>query len=713
MKEKQNKTNNERRKKGLLQKILLFTVLPVIIAFVSVYLLVVQTAKSAVTSVTDSLLQSKAEQVSNDIDSIFSGYKSEVTAMRLNPSIERMMVEWAGGDVNSGIGTAALGASDAGTTETVTTTSESNSEGSVYGYLTNVFSEHSDVLLNIWLADLATDTLSNIGNVEEGVVEESGYDMTTRPWYEKMINSGSDVVITDPYQDIVTGQTVVSVIGAVYQSGTDTMLGVIGFDVSLDFLETLGNTYSDGTSFLMITSGDYILYHPDETLQNQDVSDASIDEKLISTIENQGSQTGAEEEPQINEFSMQNNKSMGTAVVGETTGWTIVYGTYYDEYIGDVHNIEITLLIIFIAIGVIMTGLVIFFGRKITKPISVFAHTANRMAEGEVDLDILCNTNDEVGLLSDALKRIVERLKEYMRYIDETCNALDHIAQGDYSFELTCEYVGEFARIKSALLNTQASMGQSIVKLGHSSQNISSYADQVAESSQMLAQGSTEQASAISELTSTIDEISFQVSHTAEKALDAKEKANQVSQKINQSYQQMQELQSAMGEISTASNQISNIIGTIDSIAFQTNILALNAAVEAARAGSAGKGFAVVADEVRNLATKSAEAAKNTAALIQQALSAIQGGSTMTAAVGSALHDVVLSTNEVAVAVDSISDASSQQAEAVSQVVLGIGQISTVVESNSSAAEESAATGAELAGQAETLHQIVAQFKIK
>jgi len=174
----------------------------------------------------------------------------------------------------------------------------------------------------------------------------------------------------------------------------------------------------------------------------------------------------------------------------------------------------------------------------------------------------------------------------------------------------------------------------------------------------------------------------------------------------------MGQLTEAMMEINSASSQIANITKVIEDIAFQTNILALNAAIEAARAGNAGKGFAVVADEVRNLAAKSAEAAKQTASLIQTSVDTISKGTQMTTQTAQILMDIREKTKLVIDNIKNIENASIEQAAAIEQIKQGLNQVSSVVQTNAATAEENSATSEEMSAQAATLHDEVSKFKL-
>jgi len=234
---------------------------------------------------------------------------------------------------------------------------------------------------------------------------------------------------------------------------------------------------------------------------------------------------------------------------------------------------------------------------------------------------------------------------------------------------------------------------------------------QVSTSAQSLSQGATEQAASLEETSASMEEMSSMTSKSAENAQQAAQVMTDVDQKVTQSNRVLGEMVESMAAIKESSSKVSKIIKTIDEIAFQTNILALNAAVEAARAGEAGMGFAVVADEVRNLAQRSAQAAKDTASLIEEsALSAQQGSERMerVAVSISSVTEGVVHVKSIAEEVDS---ASQQQSKGIGQVSQAIQQMEKVTQSIAATAEESAAASEELNSQAETVLGIVSDLE--
>jgi methyl-accepting chemotaxis protein len=237
--------------------------------------------------------------------------------------------------------------------------------------------------------------------------------------------------------------------------------------------------------------------------------------------------------------------------------------------------------------------------------------------------------------------------------------------------------------------------------------------EQVASASQSLAQGSTEQASSLEQITASIGDIADRTKVNAEQANNANKLVYEAKEGALKGNVQMGEMIEAMQDINHASENISKIIKVIDDIAFQTNILALNAAVEAARAGSHGKGFAVVAEEVRNLAGKSAQAANETAELIEDSISKIIKGSKLAEDTAKALETIVGNIEQIVGVISNIATASNEQATAITQIDQAIGQVSQVVQSNSATSEQCAAASEELSNQAMRLRELIAKFKLK
>jgi methyl-accepting chemotaxis protein len=237
-----------------------------------------------------------------------------------------------------------------------------------------------------------------------------------------------------------------------------------------------------------------------------------------------------------------------------------------------------------------------------------------------------------------------------------------------------------------------------------------SAARQISEASQTLAQGSSEQAASLEETSASSEEISATTCRNAENSERAAERMNAASRQIADANARLEQMVVSMNEIDASSDKISRIIKTIDEIAFQTNILALNAAVEAARAGEAGMGFAVVADEVRNLAQRCAQAARDTATLIEDSIGKSKDGKNKLDQVASTFRSITGSAGEVKTLVDEVQIASNEQARGIQQVSQALAQMDQVTQKNAASAEQSAAAGQELSSQSMSLKATVARL---
>jgi methyl-accepting chemotaxis protein len=242
------------------------------------------------------------------------------------------------------------------------------------------------------------------------------------------------------------------------------------------------------------------------------------------------------------------------------------------------------------------------------------------------------------------------------------------------------------------------------------SQNSVSSAGQVSAASQVLAEGSSDQAASLEETSSSLEELSSLTQRNAQNAQQANDLARQAHAAANQGVTDMQAMSAAMQALKGSSNDTAKIIRTIDEIAFQTNILALNAAVEAARAGEAGMGFAVVAEEVRSLAQRSAQAAKETALKIENAIGNTGQGVKISEQVAQRLNDIVERARQVDDLAAEVANASREQTQGISQINAAVGRVDKVTQANAASAEESAAAAAELNSQAEIMRRAVGKL---
>ena len=326
-------------------------------------------------------------------------------------------------------------------------------------------------------------------------------------------------------------------------------------------------------------------------------------------------------------------------------------------------------------------------------------------------LQTLAKKRDELGqTMIDAAKTLADAGMNQTSEIANSAMDLLNTSSTVMMIGLVVALVTGVALAIFITLSITRPINRVIDGLTEGAEQVASASEQVSSSSQSLAEGASEQAASIEETSSSLEEMAAMTNQNADNAKQANGLMSEANQVVDQANASMEELIRSMGEISQASEETSKIIKTIDEIAFQTNLLALNAAVEAARAGEAGAGFAVVADEVRNLAMRAADAAKNTAALIEGTVKKVGDGSDIVTRTNEAFTKVADSSRKVGDLIGEIAAASGEQAQGIEQVNTAVSEMGQVTQQTAANAEESAGASEELSAQAEQMQAMVKEL---
>ncbi len=332
---------------------------------------------------------------------------------------------------------------------------------------------------------------------------------------------------------------------------------------------------------------------------------------------------------------------------------------------------------------------------------------------------ILFNSANQYAMVTARAKQLVamDLLSQIVKINEDASSAATSAAGIESARSKTIAVIGMIAGFLVALafgiflsISISRALTRIIDGLSEGANQVASASGQVSSSSQSMAEGASQQAASIEETSSSMEEMSSMTKKNAENANHADGLMKDANKIVSSANASMGQLTKSMADISKASEETSKIIKTIDEIAFQTNLLALNAAVEAARAGEAGAGFAVVADEVRNLAMRAADAAKNTAALIEGTVKKVSDGSELVSTTNEAFKQVAESSAKVGDIVSEIAEASKEQSSGIEQVNIAITEMDKVVQQNAANAEESASASEEMSAQAEQLKDYVGEL---
>lgn len=542
-------------------------------------------------------------------------------------------------------------------------------------------------------------TSGNLLN-KKGVSIKDGTDFSDRDYVKAALNGKTN--ISDVTLSKYTNTYGISIAAPLISSGR--IIGVVYYRADVDFMNDIVKHISvgQGSYAYILDENNNVIAHKNEKYIMNDKYKEMIPKDIKNCISSQnGSMT----------CSYGGDKYIcGYSKIDKTANWRVVIASPESAYDSDILRFVKKLVIsdIIALIAAIIVALII--ARVISRPIVRVKNLLSALAQGDLSVQLNDTKNkDELGVLQNSAVSLNRMLSDMLT---QSGDVLAKMAAYDLTSEDMREYPGKFNELAASINSIKAILSNMILNIQNSSVNVDGGSKQLAEAASMLSEGTMAQASSLQKLVTDVENVAQNINANSDKTIFVNESLGNLDSEIKDGDQKMQELSNVVRTVEEMSEDIKKIVNTIDGIAFQTNILALNASVEAARAGESGKGFAVVAQEIGTLATKSSDASKKTAELIEKCIKGIESAKEYADITSDSLAKIVSDSNNIANAFDEMSKANEIQAKNANDIRNEIENISQVVQSNTATAQQTAASTEVLSEQAAALKDMTGRFKV-
>ena len=535
---------------------------------------------------------------------------------------------------------------------------------------------------------------------KKGVSIKDGTDFSDRDYVKAALNGKTN--ISDVTLSKYTNTYGISIAAPLISSGR--IIGVVYYRADVDFMNDIVKHISvgQGSYAYILDENNNVIAHKNEKYIMNDKYKEMIPKDIKNCISSQnGSMTCA----------YGGDKYIcGYSKIDKTANWRVVIASPESAYNSDILRFVKKLVIsdIIALIAAIIVALII--ARVISRPIVRVKNLLSALAQGDLSVQLNDTKNkDELGILQNSAVSLNRMLSDMLT---QSGDVLSKMAAYDLTSEDMREYPGKFNELAASINSIKAILSNMILTIQNSSVNVDGGSKQLAEAASMLSEGTMAQASSLQKLVTDVENVAQNINANSDKTIFVNESLGNLDSEIKDGNQKMQELSNVVRTVEEMSEDIKKIVNTIDGIAFQTNILALNASVEAARAGESGRGFAVVAQEIGTLATKSSDASKKTAELIEKCIKGIESAKEYADITSDSLAKIVSDSNNIANAFDEMSKANEIQAKNANDIRNEIENISQVVQSNTATAQQTAASTEVLSEQAAALKDMTGRFKV-